>query len=160
VTWPLPPERDHRSERQAEVLAAAFTNRLHAIIRGEMGASYAPESHIIRSELQAEANYLLVSLNCEPGLERKLAERVRELGAELAAQGMTDDEFTRAVQPKRQAAAAQLRNNAYWLHSSVSRAQSRPERLDWPRTRVSDLEQMAADELNALARRVLEPDQA
>jgi zinc protease len=34
----------------------------------------------------------------------------------------------------------------------LSRAQEQPERLDWARTRIADLEAMTAEELSALAK--------
>ena len=47
------------------------------------------------------------------------------------------DELERALKPILTGTRDSLRDNGYWLGSVLSRAQEKPEVLDWSRTRVS-----------------------
>jgi hypothetical protein len=52
------------------------------------------------------------------------------------------------------------RTNGYWLGSVLSRAQEKPEVLDWSRSRYADNEAITAAELSALAKTYLGADHA
>jgi zinc protease len=155
VAWALPAIHGHADLRRESVLAETLENRLVARIREEMGATYAPAAGVWRSGLQRANGYLIVSLTCEPGDTQRVAEAVRQVADDLARGRVSEEELDRARQPQIQAIPAQMKNNGFWLHGAVLQAQSRPEVLDLPRTRLSDLTQMTADDITALAARVL-----
>jgi zinc protease len=48
-----------------------------------------------------------------------------------------------------------LRENTYWLHNVLARAQEKPEHLDWARTRLADIEAITPPEISALAAKYL-----
>jgi zinc protease len=51
-----------------------------------------------------------------------------------------------------------VRTNGYWLSAVVSRAQEKPEVLDWARTRTADFESITTQDLDQLAREYLGHD--
>ncbi len=52
------------------------------------------------------------------------------------------------------------RTNQYWLGNVLSRAQEKPEVLDWCRSRYADNESITTAELSELAKSYLGPDHA
>ena len=47
-----------------------------------------------------------------------------------------------------------VRTNAYWLTAVLSRCQEFPQRLNWARTRTTDIGAITEADLNALAQAV------
>lgn len=160
LAWALPAGEDPQVDHQLELLAEVLKNRLMAQVRGELGATYAANCQIWRSDLQPEVGYLVALLTCEPGDVARIGETTRRIATTLARDGVTADEFERARQPRLQTAAVQLRTNAYWLNAVVASAQSEPQRLDLARRRISDFARTSAAELSALAARLLPAERA
>jgi zinc protease len=155
LTWSVPAPATVRTEHQLELLAEVLRNRLIARIRGELGATYSANCQIWRSEVRRDIAYVVASLNCAPDDVGSVATVAKDIADQLARDGVTDEEFERARQPRLQTAPAQLRTNGYWLSATVATAQTRPDQLEWPRQRVALLEQITAAELSALAAEVL-----
>ena len=80
--------------------------------------------------------------------------------ADLAKNGVTEEELNRARQPILTSLRESERANAYWLNAVVGSAQEQPERLDWARTRYADHEAITKAELDALAAAYLDPARA
>ncbi len=78
------------------------------------------------------------------------------LGEDLAANGVTEDELTRARQPALTSLRQALRTNASWLNSVLRRPQEKPGVLDHPRARLADTEAITTAELAALAKQDLD----
>ena len=72
-----------------------------------------------------------------------------------AEKGVTEDEFNRAREPMLNFVQQSLRENSYWLNTVLRRAQENPERLEWARTRIADIEAIAPAEVSALAAKYL-----
>jgi zinc protease len=155
VVWALPSAHTHADQRRDNLLAELLENRLVRRIREEMGATYSPNCGTWRSEVQRNSGYLVAALTCAPAETQRVAEAVRQAADELSRGPVTDEEFERARQPHIQATPAQMENNDYWLDSAVLKAQSQPEGLDYPRTRLSDLEQLTPADMAAHAAQVL-----
>jgi zinc protease len=154
VSWALPAEHDHRTERKGELLAAVLGNRLETRIRHDMSATYSPRCNVTRSEFQPESGYLIASLTCGPSDSKRIGEIVEKIADELARTGVTKEELERARQPKLQSVPTLLRQNTTWI-SLVNVAQSQPEKLELARTRASDLESITVEDLNRLASKIL-----
>jgi zinc protease len=85
---------------------------------------------------------------------------VRQVAGDLQAHGVTADELTRAKEPVLTALRESARTNPYWLGAVLARCQENPNRLDWARTRQSDIAAISQAELSDLAKRYLAPDAA
>ena len=81
-----------------------------------------------------------------------MADIIVAIATEIAEKGVTDDELNRAKQPVLTSLRDSARTNPYWLGSVLSRAQERPEVLDWCRSRYADNEAITTAEINALAK--------
>ncbi|MFN2475983.1 MAG: insulinase family protein, partial [Chthoniobacterales bacterium] len=100
------------------------------------------------------------SVDVDPAGAGKMSDVVVDLADELAQKGVSGDELERARAPLLTAIRESMRDNTYWLSAVVSRAQEKPEVLDWARTRLSDIEGMTADDVSAPAKKYLAKDRA
>jgi zinc protease len=134
------------------MLAGVLSDRLRVKVREEIGGAYSPSAGSSPSEIYPGYGFFAAQVTVEPAKAKEISEVVIALAADLASNGVTVEELERAKQPVLTATRESLRNNNYWLSSVLSRAQEKPEVLDWSRTRLSDIESMKAEELSALAK--------
>ncbi len=153
--WPTTDASDIRRNRRLTLLASVFSDRLRVKIREEMGGTYSPRAASSTSETFAGYGYLSTSIDVDPTAAAQVREAVVHLADDLARNGVTAEELERARLPARTSTRESLRTNAYWLQAVLSRAQEKPEVLDWARSRTADLEAVTAEELSALARAYL-----
>jgi zinc protease len=90
----------------------------------------------------------------------KISATVIELANDLAEHGATEDELMRAKQPLLTAIRESVRDNGYWLGAVLSRAQEKPQVLEWARSRSADTESINVSEINTLAKEYLSASRA
>jgi zinc protease len=150
--WPSTDALDVKRTRRLSMLAGVLSDRLRVKVREEIGGAYSPSAGSSPSEIYPGYGFFAAQVTVEPAKAKEISEVVIALAADLASNGVTVEELERAKQPVLTATRESLRNNNYWLSSVLSRAQEKPEVLDWSRTRLSDIESMKAEELSALAK--------
>lgn len=160
VYWPATDGRDVNLARRLNLLGSVLEDRLRKRIREEMGDTYSPGAGTSLSDTFPGYGFISASATVDPAQARRVTDAIREVAAELHAQGVTAEELERAKQPALTSLRQSQRTNPYWLNSVLSAAQEQPERLDWARTRISDTESITASELTALARQYLDPARA
>ena len=101
---------------------------------------------------------MLARIMVDPAAAENIANVTRDLAADLAANGATADELDRAKQPVLTALRESARTNGYWIGSVLANAQEEPQRLDWSRSRYSDIEGITLEDINALAQTYLGPE--
>jgi zinc protease len=158
--WPATDSRDVHLARRLRVLADVFSDRLRVKIREEMGGTYSPYAGADLSDTYPGYGYILAEATVAPDQARAVADAVRAVAASLQKTGVTDEELVRAKQPILTALRESARTNPYWLGSVLESAQEFPEKLDWSRTRYSDMESITTAELTALAKQYLDPAKA
>ena len=156
--WPTDDALDVRRNRRLSLLAAVFNDRLRLKVREEIGGTYSPRAASNASDTFPHYGYLLASIDVDPPNAAKMSDLVINIGDDLAHNGVTDDELNRARMPLLTALKESLRDNGYWLSAVVSRAQEKPEVLDWARTRQQDVESITTAELSDMAKKYLGPD--
>jgi zinc protease len=75
----------------------------------------------------------------------------------IRSHGFSDDEFNRVRPPFLRQRSDDLRTNTYWCYTVLDDAQQRPERLAAARNRIADSAAITRAEIEALARRYLDP---
>ena len=158
--WPTTDGFDVHRTRRLNLLASVFNDRLRVKVREELGGTYSPQAGSNASDLFRGYGYLSANVDVAPDMAGKITELVLAIGDDLAKNGVTEDELTRARQPALTAIKESMRNNGYWLGNVLSRAQEKPETLDWCRTRLADFESITTAELSALAKSYLGRDRA
>jgi zinc protease len=158
--WPATDSRDARTARRLRLLAEVFSDRLRVRIREEMGGTYSPVATTDLSEAYPGFGYLVAEATVAPDQARTVADAILTVAAGMEDHGVTEEELVRAKQPMLTALRESARANPYWLNTVLAAAQEFPQRLEWCRSRYSDIEGITAGELSALARQYLGPARA
>jgi zinc protease len=153
--WPTTDAREIHRTRRLNLLGEVLTDRLRIKVREEMGDAYSPGAGSSPSDTFPGYGYMTANVTIDPPKARPIADLLVQIGNELAEKGVTDDELERAKKPVLTVLRESARTNQYWLDNVLSRAQERPEMLDWCRSRYADNEAITAAELTALAKEYL-----
>ncbi len=148
VCWPT---LDHYSvprDRRLSILSRVLDDRLRLKIRQELGATYTPQVFPVGSSTFDNFGYLEAFLLVDPKQLPDVSPLVAKIGAELAAGGMTDDEFERAIKPT--LATIDDLDNSFWM-GYVADCQEHPENLDMARGMKADYLSIKKSEIEALA---------
>jgi zinc protease len=149
--WPTTDAFDVHRTRRLSMLASVLSDRLRVKVREELGGAYSPSAGSSPSDTYPGYGFIAANVTVEPAKAQEISDVVVALATELAEKGVTADELNRARQPVMTSVRESLRNNGYWLSAVLSRAQEKPESLDWARTRVADIESITPTELTELA---------
>jgi zinc protease len=155
VYWPTDDLLDARRGRRLKLLGDILSDRLRVRVREAMGSTYSPRAQNYGSETIPGYGYMFASIDVDPPMAGKVSDLTLDLADELKQKGVTGDEFKRAHEPMLNLMRRSLRENTYWLYNVLERAQEKPERLDWARTRLADMEAITPAEISALAARCL-----
>lgn len=160
IYWPTT-DFSHVSEvRRLFVLAKALEGRVLERIRVQEGLSYTAQSANVPSQAFPGYGVLYALVDATPDKAPELVRQIRDIGARVAREGVTQDELQRARNPVVSALKKLLMENHYLLSAIVSGSQEQPERLMRATTSVAELEGLTVADLNEAARKYLRPEDA
>ncbi|MCC5024245.1 MAG: insulinase family protein [Candidatus Synoicihabitans palmerolidicus] len=154
--WPVDGVAAARQRRTLEILEWIFQTRIVEDIREGLGATYAPSVHSWESDSFPDQGYLQVNLSVAPRRAKVAQEHLVRIAQDLATKGITAEELKRARTPLIQAVDQHLQANP-WIYHVVSQAQTNPQALVMPHTRLHDLQTITEADVEALAHDVLSP---
>jgi zinc protease len=146
--------------RRLSVLGAVFSEKLRSRIREELGAAYSPYAYNLSSLGFPGYGVFQAVVTVDPEQSASVISAIKAIADDLSGQGISDDELRRAVDPILTSIRDMRRTNRYWLNSVLSGSGRYPVRLSWARTMEQDYDAITADDIQALARRYLNNDQA
>jgi zinc protease len=149
----------HRT-RRLHLLARVFGDRLRKIIREKLAASYSPNVSSFGSRVYSGYGYIISQLLVKPGTEDFVIKEIFKISDQLKREGITADELVRARGPLVTSLRESIRTNQYWLNSVLSLSARYSQQLDWPRTIISDYTSISETEVNELATRYLDNNNA
>lgn len=141
--------------RRLSILSTILSDRMREKIREELGEAYSPYAGADLSDTYKNLGYLLAVSPGKPEQAERVGKIIIEIADKLAREGATQDELTRALEPRLSALKKSLRQNSYWLGTVMSQSQQQPYRLDWARNRDADYAAIKLEEINALAEQYL-----
>ena len=153
-------ERDVKLARRASVLAKVLNDRMRIKLREELGDAYSPRAGSDLSQTYKNVGFVMAYSPVKPADLDSVSKVLIELGDKLAKEGASQDELDRALTPKLGMLKKSLRDNGYWLGTVVAQSQTKPEHLDWCRTRDADYKAINLEEINALAKQFLSSDRS
>ena len=161
VFWPTGTDRirSASASRRLAVLADILGDRLREEIREKLGETYSPRAGASCSDTYTEYGYVIAAVGASPEQAQSIADISRRIGAEVAAKGVTDEEFGRAVKPLLNEIKESLRSNAFWM-DAVSGSQQNPAQLDRARSLEKDAAAITIRDINKLARKHLKSENA
>jgi zinc protease len=151
VYWPTDDIWNIRETRRLQLLASIFNDRLRKTIREELGDAYSPQAVSQRSDAFEHYGFLAALVSVDPEKISIVAEKVKEIAAELNLGQISEDELNRAKEPILKQLPELRRNNAYWLQSVLMSAQQYPQRIDWCREMETDIAAINLAEIRELA---------
>jgi zinc protease len=160
VYWPTADALEIHRSRRLTLLGLVLSDRLRVKIREQLGGAYSPGAGNNPSDIYPGYGYMVANVTVDPPQAQQIADAVIGVATDLSSKGVTADELARAKQPILTQLRQSARTNQYWIGSVLSRAQERPQQLDWCRTRYSDIESISGADLDALAKMYLTPDHA
>jgi zinc protease len=153
--WPTTDSRDIRTVRRLSVLSEVFSDRLRVKIREELGDAYSPQTSSGPSDTYRHYGLMTALIAVDPAKAKIVTDATLEIAADLATNGVNDDELERAKKPILTSLREAGRNNQYWLFSVLGSAQEQPQRLDWRRSIDTDFAAITKPEIDALAKQYL-----
>jgi zinc protease len=160
VAFPTDDARDIHRTRRLKILAEIFSDRLREEVREKRGAAYSPGAFSWPSRTYPGYGLFLSYLPVAPQAVEPVLGAVYNIARGLASTGITPEELERALEPTLTGIKEQLRQNDYWLHTVLMGATRHPEQIGWSRTILDDYAGIRPEELTAMARRYLVPENA
>jgi len=157
--FPLTDGMDPVRRRQLAFLGMVADDRLRVEVRERLGAAYSPGAVSDLSRVFPGFGLLMMNASADPEKVAALVAACREVAAQLAANGVTEEEVARLRGPVLNQVRDQRRTNEYWLRE-LGQAQSDPESLQNPRTVLTFYENLDLEALNALAAKYLLPERS
>lgn len=155
--WPTGDGSDVPRARRLSLLGSIFDDRLRKTVREELGGSYSPSAFAVPNEVYRDFGFIIAQITLDPAELERVRPALLAAAADLAANGVTEDELNRARLPILTSLRESARTNAYWLGNVLAAAQEQPARLEWARSRFADFSAITKAELDALARAYLDP---
>jgi zinc protease len=78
------------------------------------------------------------------------------LADELRLNGVTAEELVRAKEPMITSIGDSMKQNNYWLYSVLSQSARFPQKLEWPRTIMSDYSSITKSDIDMLAKHYMD----
>jgi zinc protease len=158
-TWPTVDDEDPALKQQFDVLERVMRGALVDNLREKLGKAYSPGAQSALSSSWDEYGTFAITASVDVADLDATRAAVAETLAELRAQRVGEDTLHRARQPLAEALDNMLKSNSGWL-SLVDRAQTEPDRIDRYLKARTRLDSVSAAEIQALARRYLDPKDA
>ena len=160
VNWGTTGQTNIKRVRRLSLLARVFSDRMRVQIREAIGEAYSPYAYNNSSEVYPDYGYIRALVGVDPEQADQIEGMLFDIAEDLVADGISEDELVRAVEPVKNQIEEYRRSNNYWLNSVLQRAQAQPERLDWARSFADFWDTVKPSELEALADKYLVPDNA
>jgi zinc protease len=160
VAWPTDDFWNISRTRRLSVLASVLDDRLRKQIREELGATYSPVVYNNSSRVDPGYGVLRSLMIVDPSRADMLSEKLKEVGAGLAADGVASEELERALEPVLTSIRDLVRTNRYWLGSVLTGSSRHPQQLEWPLTFQKDFAAITAEDISDLAAQYLQPEKS
>ncbi len=146
--------------RRLSALGAVFSDRLRNSIREELGAAYSPHAYNNSSIAYKGYGLFMAVISVEPGQEKRVEAKVKEISTSLATEKIAADELSRAIDPILTHIKDLRKTNSYWLNSVLSGSGRYPQKRDWAKTIEMDYNAITTDEIAAYALKYLNNNKA
>ncbi|MGJ8638341.1 MAG: M16 family metallopeptidase [Opitutaceae bacterium] len=160
VSWHVDlAETDVKKLRRLNVLSSIVRDRLRKKLREELGSTYSPSASFSPDMVFGTATFSTSSVATK-GEVSTIQGHMKTIILSIRDEGISEDEFNRAIEPVKTNLELTLRQNSYWLGTVLSEAASKPYKLDWARERDADYASITVAEIEELVERYLSSDKA
>jgi zinc protease len=150
---------DDNLRRKIFFLGRVVDDRLRLEVRERLGAAYSPFAAAQASRTFDGVGAIMIQASGDPSKVQTLVDACEAVGADLATNGVTQEETDRLAEPIHNTLRDMLRTNSYWL-DAVDECQKDPGTLDSARNLVAFYSKIDAGALSELAAQYLKPENA
>ena len=156
IAWPTEDFWDISRTRRLSALGHVFTERMRNEIREKLGAAYSPYAYNDPSRTYNGYGVFKSVLVIDPKITNAMISEIKRISSDLAANGITEDELKRSLDPVRTTIKDMMRTNRYWLSTVMNLSKRHPVQLDWSRTIEEDYAAITVTDVSKLAAKYLE----
>lgn len=157
ISWPTGGGMASIAEsRQLVILSDLFQNRLMDAIREKLGAAYAPQVQNSWPQDLENGGSLTAMAQLSPKAVPEFFKAAEQIAADLVAQPPSADELERVIEPLRQQISRASTSSSFFMYQ-LEGATSEPAKFAGLRTLLSDYTRATPEQMQALARKYLQP---
>lgn len=156
TVWPTTDDSNFHEVVGMELLKDVLDIMLTESVRQKLGDSYGVSLQNRMSTVFNGFGYLAAAAIVAPDKADEVQKAIAEASAELREGPISEDLLARARNPDVERIDRSRRDNGFWI-SALSKAQSKPERLDRIRQSKAFLEAITPADIQQLARKYLLP---
>ena len=156
ASWPTTDDSDAREATIVSLLAKVMQIEATDELREALGATYSPGVGSSMSDVFAGYGHLDVQVIVAPEDRKKVFDAIDGIAKSLRDAPPSADLIERARNPLLEQIANSEKDNGYWMQVAGN-AQSKADRLERYRTRAARYKSVTAAELQAAARKYLDP---
>ena len=159
ILFPAADGSETPRRRNTYFLGRIVDDRLRRKVREELGAAYSPMAGSEASRLFPGLGVVMIQAMGEPSQVEALVEACKSVAADLAENGVTQEEVTRLAEPLLNMLRDARRTNVYWV-DVLDECQRTPTILEELRDVVEFYETLDAEALSEVAASCLDPERA
>jgi zinc protease len=146
--------------RRLSILSDIISDRFREQIREKLGSAYSSFAFNRPSRAYPGYGVLQTIAYVEPNESEMIIKRVKKIVSNLAKDGVTQDELSRAKEPTLTSIKDMLRKNGYWLDTVLTGSKIYPQKIDWSRTILKDYASITKERVSNIAKKYLVNDKA
>ena len=159
VYWPTEDMWNIQRTRKLNLLSHILSDRLRVDVREKLGEAYSPRASSFTSNVYEGYGFMKMGSIVSPDKTDLVGQAIKGSVAKLLNDGVSQDEFTRALQPILSSVKEILRSNRYW-EGILLDMNEYPRMLDWARTLTDGYEALTPQDIDAIAKEYLLPEKA
>jgi len=159
LVWPTTDDEDWELSSQLALLRRVVRLMLTEKLREELGQTYSPSVSSSQSGIYRDYGTFSMGASIDVGEVDAVKAAMIEVISDLQSAPPVQDVIQRARQPVLESIENRLKSNSGWM-SLVGHAQSKPEDIERFQTAKARYENIGGADLQALAIRYLNPDEA
>ena len=146
--------------RRLSILSDIISDRFREQIREKLGSAYSTFAFNRPSKAYPGYGVLQAMAYIDPNESDIVIKEIKKIVSNLAKDGVTQDELSRAKEPTLTSIKDMFRKNNYWLDTVLTGSKIHPQKIDWSRTILKDYASITKEGVSNIAKKYLVNDKA
>ena len=160
VAYPTEDIWDIKRTRRLSILSDIISDRFREQIREKLGSAYSTFAFNRPSRAYPGYGVLQAMAYVDPNESDMIIKEIKKIASNLAKDGVTQDELSRAKEPTLTGIKDMFRKNNYWLDTVLTGSKNHPQKIDWSRTILKDYASITKERVSNIAKKYLVNDKA
>ena len=146
--------------RRLSILSDIISDRFREQIREKLGSAYSTFAFNRPSRAYPGYGVLQGMAYVDPVESDMIIKEIKKIISNLAKNGITQDELSRAKEPTLTSIKDMFRKNDYWLDTVLTGSKIHPQKIEWSRTILKDYASITKEQVSDIAKTYLVNDRA